>query len=87
MEWRRKERLAERLDAIRRLQTGARVAIAVEPETLCQRLPDLPAGVSLSAGALHIQFQSPEELLSQLFALAQAIANDYEAFEKRTSGV
>ena len=86
MEWRRKERLADKLDVIRRLQTGARVAIAVEPETLCQRLPDLPAGVSLSAGALHIQFQSPEELLSQLFALAQAIANDYEAFEKRTSG-
>ena len=87
MEWRRKERLAERLDALRRLQAGARVAIAVEPVTLLQRLPDLPAGVSLSAGALHIQFQSPEELLSQLFALAQAIANDYEAFEKRTSGV
>ena len=87
MEWRRKERLADKLDVIRRLQTGARVAIAVEPETLCQRLPDLPAGVSLSAGALHIQFQSPEELLSQLFALAQAIANYYEAFEKRTSGV
>jgi len=86
MEWRRKERLAERLDAIRRLQAGARVAIAVEPEILSQRLPDLPPGVGLSPGALHIQFQSPEELLSKLFALAQAIANDYEAFEKRTSG-
>ena len=48
MEWRRKERLAERLDAIRRLQTGARVAIAVEPEALRQRLPDLPPGVGLS---------------------------------------
>lgn len=82
MEWRRKERLAERLDAIRRLQTGARVAIPVEPEALRKRLPDLPAGVSLSAGALYIQFQSPEELLSKLFTLAQAIANDYEAFEK-----
>ena len=86
MEWRRKERLAERLDAIRRLQAGARVAIAVEPEILRQRLPDLPAGVGLSPGELHIQFQSSEELLSKLFALAQAIANDYEAFEKRTSG-
>jgi hypothetical protein len=84
-EWRRKERLAERLDAIRRLQAGARVAIPVEPETLRQRLPDLPAGVSLSPGELHIQFQSSEELLTKLFALAQAIANDYEAFEKRTS--
>ena len=86
MEWRRKERLAERLDAIRRLQAGERVAIAVAPETLSQRLPDLPDGVGLSPGALHILFQSPEELLSKLFALAQAIANDYAAFEKRTSG-
>lgn len=86
MECRRKERLAERLDAIRRLQAGTRVAIAVEPEILRRRLPDLPAGVKLSSGTLHIQFQSSEELLSKLFALAQAIANDYEAFEKRTSG-
>ncbi|MGC9947924.1 MAG: hypothetical protein ABSF64_16280 [Bryobacteraceae bacterium] len=86
MEWQRKERLAERLDAIRRWQAGARVAIALEPETLSQRLPDLPDGVGLTPGALHIRFQSPEELLSKLFALAQAIANDYEAFEKRTSG-
>jgi hypothetical protein len=85
MEWRRKARLGERLDAIRRLQAGARVAIAVEPETLSQRLPDLPEGVGLSPGALHIQFQSSEELLRKLFALAQAIANDYEAFEKRTA--
>jgi hypothetical protein len=86
MEWRRKERLAEKLDAIRRLQAGARVAIAVEPEVLRQRLPDLPPGVSLSPGELHVQFLSAEELLAKLFALAQAIANDYETFEKRTSG-
>lgn len=86
MEWRRKERLTERLDAIRRLQAGARVAIPVQPEVLSQRLPDLPEGVGLSPGTLHIQFQTPEELLSKLFSLAQAIANDYEAFEKRTSG-
>src|SRR5271165_5005341 len=85
MESRRKERLAERLDAIRRLQAGARVAIAVQPEILRRRLPDLPAGVGLTPGELHIRFQSSEELLSKLFALAQAIANDYEAFEKRTS--
>ena len=85
MEWRRKERLADRLDAIRRLQAGARVAIPLEPETLRQRLPDLPPGVGLSPGELHIQFESSEELLRKLFALAQAIANDYEAFEKRTS--
>jgi hypothetical protein len=83
MEWQRKQRLAERLDAMRRLQTGERVAIPVGVEVLSQRLPDLPAGVSLSPGGLHIQFETPEELLGQLFALAQAIANDDAAFEKR----
>lgn len=85
MEWHRKQRLAERLDAIRRLQAAARVAIPVEPATLRQCLPDLPPGVGLTPGALHIQFDSSEELLAKLFALAQAIANDYETFEKRTS--
>ncbi|HLY17745.1 MAG TPA: hypothetical protein VKR61_11010 [Bryobacteraceae bacterium] len=83
MEWRRKERLAERLEAMRRLQAGARLEIPVKPQMLSHRLPDLPAGVVLSPGALQVQFESPEELLSKLFALAQAIANDYEAFEKR----
>jgi len=86
MEWRRKERLTERLEAIRRLQAGARVAIQVEPQTLGRRMPDLPPGIGLSRGVLHIQFESSEELLSKLFALAQAIANDYEAFEKRAEG-
>ena len=86
MEWRRKERLADRLEAMRRLQAGARVAIPVEAEAMSQRWPDLPEGVGLSPGVLHIQFQSSEELLSKLFALAQAIANDYEGFEKRTAG-
>jgi hypothetical protein len=85
MEARRKERLAERLEAMRRLQAGARISIPVTAEVLSQRLPDLPAGMRLSPGVLHIQFQSSEELLGKLFALAQAIANDYEAFEKRTS--
>ena len=85
METRRKERLAERLEAIRRLQVGSRVAIPVEPEVLSRLLPDLPAGVGLSRGELRIQFETSEDLLSKLFALAQAIANDYEAFEKRTT--
>jgi hypothetical protein len=85
MEANRKERLTDRLDAMRRLQSGARVAIPVKPETLDQRLPTLPDGVELASGALHIHFRSPEELLAKLFALAQAISNDYEAFEKRTS--
>jgi hypothetical protein len=85
MEARRRERLTDRLEAIRRLQTAARVAIPVAPPTLGSRLPELPPGVGLTPGALHIQFRSSEDLLGKLFALAQAIANDYEAFEKQTT--
>jgi hypothetical protein len=84
MESRRRERLGERLDAIRRLQAGARVAIPVDLEVMGQRLPDLPPGVRLGRGELQIEFRSAEDLLSKLFALAQAISNDYDAFEKRT---
>ena len=83
MEWQRKQRLAERLEMIRRFETGARVTIPVAAPTLSQRLPDLPEGVGLSPGELHIRFASAEELLAKLFTLAQAIANDYEGFEKR----
>jgi len=86
LEWQRKERLAERLEAMRRLQAGARIAIPVPVEVLSQRLPDLPPGIGLAPGELRVQFETAEELLSKLFALAQAIANDYEAFEKRTGG-
>lgn len=85
LEWQRKDRLADRLEAIRRLRAGARVAVPVKAEVLTRRLPDLPEGVGLSPGELRVKFDSPEELLGKLFALAQAIANDYEAFEKRSS--
>ena len=86
MEWQRKQRLTERLEAIRRLQAAARVSVPVGIEALSRRLPDLPPGVSLTPGELHIGFASPEELLTKLFVLAQAIANDYEAFEGRARG-
>lgn len=84
LEWQRKERLSAKLDEMRRLQAGTHVAVPVGLEVFGQRLPDLPAGVALGAGTLQIQFESPEELVGKLFALAQAIANDYEAFERQS---
>ncbi len=59
MEWQRKERLGERLDAMRRLQAGARVSIPVETEVMSQRWPDLPAGVALSPGSCTSGFSLP----------------------------
>ena len=36
----------------------------------------------LEPGSLSVAFRDPNELLQRLFALAQAIANDFECFER-----
>lgn len=80
-ERKRKVRLAARLEAIRRARTATAVAIAVEPAVWRTRFPNLPGGVSIGAGELTVKFSRTEELLQRLFEVAQAAANDFEAFQ------
>jgi hypothetical protein len=47
----------------------------------------LPAGIRLEPGSLKVEFHDSQELLQKLFALSQAIANDFEQFEKIAAGV
>jgi hypothetical protein len=42
----------------------------------------LPEGIDFEPGELRIRFEHPHELLEKLFALSQALANDYETFER-----
>lgn len=42
-------------------------------------LRNLPLGVRLEPGELRIQFDQPVDLLQKLYALAQALASDYES--------
>lgn len=77
----RKERLTRRLEELRKIRKAASVSIQVTPETYARTLLTLPDGVALLKGKLEIRFDTTEALLSKLFELAQAIANDYEAFE------
>jgi hypothetical protein len=42
----------------------------------------LPEGIDFEPGELRIRFNQPHELLEKLFALSQALANDYETFEQ-----
>ena len=76
-ERRRKEKLAQELERVRRSRAGARIAIPVEKEDLA----GFPPGVELAAGRLTIAFASVEDLLRKLYGLAQAAASDFEAFE------
>jgi len=44
------------------------------------RLVDLPDGIQLEPGSLHVEFGKAEDLLAKLFELSKAAANDFEAF-------
>ena len=76
----RKERLGHTVDQLRRHQAAARVRISVEPDVFGRKLTDLPPGVALEAGHLHIAFSGTEDLLGKLFELSQAASNDFDRF-------
>ena len=59
--------------------TGIRVAVPVE--ALEARLSGLPAGVSVEPGRIEVRFRGAQDAVGRLFALAQALTNDYEQFE------
>jgi hypothetical protein len=46
----------------------------------------LPNAVHLEPGKLEVEFSGCEDLLTKLFTLAQAAANDYEGFQKASNG-
>ena len=82
MEQRRHERVADHLERYRRELAARRKTITVAPEAAATRIASLPQGVELFPGRLEIGFSTAEDLLGKLFALAQAISNDYASFEE-----
>jgi len=86
LEARRKQRLTEALETVRRHRAAARVVLPVEAAALNGRLGDLPDGVQLEPGSLHVEFRKAEELLTKLFQLSKAAANDFEAFRNAAEG-
>lgn len=85
MEERRRQRLSEALEKVRRHRAAASVRIPVEPG-LDRRLSDLPEGIHLEPGSLHVDFCKAEDLLAKLFELSKAAANDFEAFRGAAEG-
>jgi hypothetical protein len=81
-ESRRRVRLEETVERVRRHAVAARVKIQVEPAVLDTCIHALPAGIRLEPGSLNVAFRDPQELLERLFALSQAMANDFESFER-----
>jgi hypothetical protein len=72
----RRERLSAELERTKRYRSALSVRI---PE---RTLADLPAGVRLEIGRLTIEFDGAVELLSSLFELSKAAANDFDRFRR-----
>ena len=78
-------RRAHLVTTLRRARlTGIRVPVPAG--VLDVRLAGLPAGVTVAPDRIEVQFSGAREAVARLFALAQALTNDYERFETIVSG-
>jgi hypothetical protein len=76
---RRRTRIIDQLEAGWRVASSNRVSLRVP---VAEPGPSLPDGVRLLPGLLEVRFGSPVELLEKLFALAQTVSRDFDAFER-----
>ena len=74
----RRARLVAELQQAR--LTGVR--FKVPAETLSAKLANLPEGVFVARGRIEVRFDGAGNALERLFALAQALGNDYVRFEE-----
>lgn len=54
-------------------------------EIRSQKFDHLPEGVRLEPGRITVTFDQPQQALEKLLALAMAIGNDFDLFERTTS--
>ena len=76
----RKRRLHEQLVESEKYRRAAAVRIPVDPGVVNLTPAELPAGICFEPGCLTVVYGNVEELLSRLYGLAQAAANDFDQF-------
>jgi hypothetical protein len=85
-EVRRRQKVASLLASLQReRRERPHVLVEAPARVVNQQLADLPPGVRLEPGRLTVEFAAPQEALEKLLALAMAIGNDLEGFERATS--
>jgi len=81
-ERRRRQKLATELTRLRQAWIDQpRVLVEARSNIVSQTFGGL-SGVTVSPGRILVEFVSPEEALEKLLALAMAIGNDSEGFER-----
>ena len=61
------------------------IRVPVEAEALQGHLSCLPNGVLVERDRIEVLFDGAKEAVARLYALAQALVNDYERFEETGS--
>jgi len=85
-EVRRRRKVAEVLERLRRNRLEQPQLLVEAPvNVVSKEFEDLPTGVRLERGRITVEFGEPREALEKLLALAMAISNDFDQFE-RTCG-
>lgn len=86
-ERRRRRRLARQLDEMRQAWVAQpKLLVEASGAIARQRLERLPAGIRLESGRIVVEFDTPGAGLQKLLALAMAISNDPDEFERLTAG-
>jgi hypothetical protein len=82
-ERRRQRCLGEQLEKLREeLLRRPRVLVEAPAALLGQRFESLPEGVAVVPGQITVRFETATEALEKLLALAMAIGNDRDRFER-----
>ena len=81
----RRRKLAQAIEKLRREWVETPHVVVEAPEKIVQQeLDDLPPGVHVRPGSVTVEFGSVQEGLEKLLALAMAIGNDFDRFERLT---
>jgi hypothetical protein len=83
-EQRRRQKVAAKLAELEKeRREQPRLLVQAPTQVLRQEFENLPSGVRLEPGRIIVEFAQPQQALEKLLALAMAISNDFDRFERQ----
>jgi hypothetical protein len=83
-EQRRREKVAAKLAELEKeRREQPHLLVEAPAQVLNQEFENLPSGVRLEPGRIVVEFSHPRQALEKLLALAMAISNDFDRFERQ----
>ena len=79
----RRRKVANLIENLRQQwMTQPQLLVEAPTAVVNQEFENLPAGVRLEPGRITVEFAEPQQGLEKLLALAMAISNDFDVFER-----